>query len=279
MEELITVESVRAAADALRSLAGIEGLDGCSALVFGSGLGGLADVVEEPVYVDYADVPGMAVSTVSLHAGRFVFGRIAGQPVACMQGRLHAYEGYTAQQIAFPIYVLHELGARELVVTNAAGGINTEFGVGDLMLIEDHINFQAMNPCIGAERKQLHERFFDMTHSYAPELREQALAAANELGMCLRAGVYLGDLGPSFETPAEVRAFRTLGADAVGMSTVQEVIAANALDMKVLGISMISNLAAGVLDEPLSIDDVTNAAVLAADNVAKLLVKLFEMRR
>jgi len=136
-----------------------------------------------------------------------------------------------------------------------------------------------MNPCIGAERKQLHERFFDMTHSYAPELREQALAAANELGMCLRAGVYLGDLGPSFETPAEVRAFRTLGADAVGMSTVQEVIAANALGMKVLGISMISNLAAGVLDEPLSIDDVTNAAVLAADNVAKLLVELFEMRR
>lgn len=278
MEELITQQAVQAAADAVRERLGGDGTRWSTALVLGSGLGGLVGAVEDAVFVDYADVPGMPQSTAAMHEGRFVFGTWAGRPVACMQGRLHAYEGYTAQQIAFPIYVLHNLGVTELVVTNAAGGINESFEVGDLMLIEDQINFQLMNACIGAERTGLHPRFFDMTHAYVPSLREEARAAAEQVGLQLRSGVYIGDLGPSFETPAEIRAFRALGADAVGMSTVQEVIAANALGMKVLGISMISNPAAGVLDEPLSMDDVSRAAVLAADNALELLTKLFENR-
>ena len=272
----INRKCIQEAAAALRERASIE--SPLTGLVFGSGLGSLAEAVTDPVVVDYADVPHMSPSTAPLHKGRFVIGKIAGHQVVCMQGRLHGYEGYTAQQIAFPVYVMHELGADELFVTNASGGINTSFGVGDLMLIEDHINFQFMNACVGAERADLHPRFFDMTHGYAPELREEARAAAADIGLDLRSGVYIGDLGPSFETPAEIRAFRMMGADAVGMSTVQEVIAANALGMKVLGISMVSNPAAGVLDEPLDMDDVTKAAIVAAGNAERLIVRMFERR-
>lgn len=275
-ENCINAICINQAADYIRSQVAVGSQ--LTGIVFGSGLGGLVDMLANPVYIDYSNVPNMVSSTAPLHEGRFVLGSIAGQQVVCMQGRLHAYEGYTAQQIAFPIYVMHALGARELFVTNAAGGINAEFNVGDLMLIEDHINFQFMNACVGEDRSDLHPRFFDMTHAYDPALREEARLAAADIGLELRSGVYIGDLGPSFETPAEIRAFRVLGADAVGMSTVQEVIAANALGLKVLGVSMISNPAAGVLDEPLSMDDVTKAAVVAAGNAGKLLVRMFERR-
>lgn len=272
----ISVADIEAAADYLRSRIGKTVPH--VGMVFGSGLGGLVDAVEQAVFVDYEDVPGMPSSTVEMHAGRFCVGKIAGQDVICMQGRLHPYEGYTAQQVAFPIYVMHALGVQELFVTNAAGSIDVTLDVGDIMLIEDHINFQNMNPCTGREKPDLYSRFFDMTHAYAPRLRDEAHAAASALGLELRQGVYIGLLGPSFETPAEIRAFRTLGADAVGMSTIQEVIAANALDMDVLGISMISNLAAGVQDEPLSIEDVENAAKFAAEDVQRLIVELLNRR-
>lgn len=270
METIITKENLDEAASAIRMHTPVE--PGALGVILGSGLGDLFEVIDDACFIDYADVPHMASSTAPMHEGRFVIGKIAGRQIICMQGRLHAYEGYSAQQIAFPVVLMHELGAAELAVTNAAGGVNADFQVGDLMLIDDHINLLGMNPCVGSAQEDLFPRFFDMTQAYDPVLRERARKAARECGISLQHGVYIATMGPSFETPAEIRAFRTLGADAVGMSTALEVIAAHACEMKVLGISMISNPAAGVLDEPLSMDDVSAAAKTAADEVGKLLV-------
>ncbi len=270
MEHVITKVNVDEAAAYVRTRASVE--EGALALVLGSGLGGLAAAIEDGVCIDYADVPHMVPSTAPDHAGRFVIGTIAGRQVICMQGRLHAYEGNSPQQIAFPICLMGALGATELVVTNAAGGINAAFGVGDLMLIEDHINLLGANPLAAPDEPELFPRFFDMTQAYSPSLRTRAREAAASCGIELREGVYIATLGPSFETPAEIRAFRTLGADAVGMSTVFEVTAARAMGMEVLGISMISNPAAGVLDEPLSIDDVYVAARQATHKLEELLL-------
>lgn len=267
-EVLITPENVAQAAQVLR-----DACPGCApqvGIVLGSGMGEAAAAIEDATIIPYTQVPHMVPSTAPGHKGRFVVGTLAGKRVICMQGRLHAYEGYTSQQIAFPVYIMRELGIQTYVVTNAAGGINTTYGVGDLMLITDHLNFQFRNPCIGLG-KEAGPRFFDMTHAYAPELRALALRVAQERGIAVHEGVYVGDLGPSFETPAEIRAFRTLGADAVGMSTVQEVIAANQVGLQVLGISLISNPAAGVLDEPLQMDDVERAAEKAAANMQSLI--------
>lgn len=272
MTQLITKANVEEAASMLAGRVKIE--PDALAVVLGSGFGGLADCLENPVYVDYAEIPHMVRSTVSIHAGRICIGTLCGRQLVCMQGRLHAYEGNTAQQVAFPICVLGELGIRELVITNAAGGINEGFEVGDLMLIEDHINLLAQNPCAGPAQDDLWPRFFDMTHAYDPGLRACALEVAAAQGIVLKSGVYIATLGPSFETPAEIRAFRALGADAVGMSTIFEVIAANALGMKVLGVSMISNLAAGMQEDPLSIEDVAQAAGAAADKMGVLLRSL-----
>ena len=269
MGQFITRDHVSEAVAYIRNRADIE--PRAIGIVLGSGFGELAEALEDLVALDYSDVPYMVGSTAPLHHGRFIIGRLDGRPVICMQGRLHAYEGNTAQQIAFPICVLHELGVMELIVTNAAGGINAEFNVGDLMLIDDQINLLGKNPCAGEEQGDLWPRFFDMTHAYSPEMRRRAREAADECGITLKHGVYIATLGPSFETPAEIRAFRTLGADAVGMSTVFEVIAANALGMDVLGISMISNPAAGVLEEPLSMDDVTKAALASAQEAGRLM--------
>ena len=270
MEHIITKANVDEAAAFVRTRASVG--EGALALVLGSGLGNLVEAIEDAVFVDYADVPHMVASTAPLHAGRFVIGTLGNRQVICMQGRLHAYEGNTPQQVAFPICLMHALGATELVVTNAAGGINVDFEVGDLMLIEDHINLLGANPLAAPVEPELFERFFDMTQAYAPALRERAQEAAASCGIELKQGVYIATLGPSFETPAEIRAFRTLGADAVGMSTVFEVIVARGLGMEVLGISMISNPAAGVLDEPLSMDDVNIAAREAAHKVEQLLL-------
>lgn len=270
MENVITKAALEEAALAIRSHCQVE--PGALGLVTGSGLGSLFEAIEDPCFIDYADVPHMVCSTAPSHEGRFVIGTIGDRQVICMQGRLHSYEGYTAKQITFPICLMHELGATELVVTNAAGGINVDFEVGDLMLIEDHINLLGINPCLGPDTPEVFPRFFDMTQAYSPELRERALMAADARGIALQRGVYIATPGPSFETPAEIRAFRTLGADAVGMSTVPEVIAANGCGMKVLGISMISNPAAGVLDAPLDIDDVFVAAQKAAQKLQNLLI-------
>ena len=230
------------------------------ALVLGSGIGPLADEVENPVYVPYGEIPHFKVSTAPDHAGRMVCGTLAGRRVICMQGRLHGYEGYAPDEIAYPVYVLRELGVQALIVTNASGGINTGFEVGDFMLIKDHINLTGKSPLTGANDASLGTRFPDMSFAYAPALREKALAAAEKSGTALRRGVYIGVNGPQFETPAEIRAFRTLGADAVGMSTVFEVIAASHCGLPVLGIAMITNMAAGVLNKPLSGAEVNEIA-------------------
>ena len=270
MEHIITKANVDEAVAFVRAHAPVE--DGALGLVLGSGLGELVEAIEDAVYVDYAEIPHMVSSTAPSHVGRFVIGSIAGRPVICMQGRLHAYEGNSPQQIAFPIVLMHALGVTELVVTNAAGGINTGFDVGDLMLIEDHINLLGANPLAAPDEPELFPRFYDMTQAYSPALRERAQRAAASCEIELKSGVYIATLGPSFETPAEIRAFRTLGADAVGMSTVFEVVAARACGMEVLGISMISNAAAGVLDEPVSIDDVYVAAEAAVEKLSRLLI-------
>lgn len=230
------------------------------ALVLGSGLGGLAQEVEDPVVIPYREVPGFPISTAPGHAGQFVAGRLGGKNVLCMQGRFHYYEGHEMSAIALPVRVFKALGCRALVLTNAAGGVNWDFNVGDFMLITDHINFMGANPLRGANDDSIGPRFCDMTHVYAPELQALALQVAAEQNLVLQKGVYLGYMGPSFETPAEIRAFRTLGADAVGMSTVPEAIAASHCGLPVLGLSLITNMAAGMAGKRLSGDEVIEIA-------------------
>lgn len=230
------------------------------ALVLGSGLGGLADRIEDPVYIPYDQIPRFPVSTAPGHAGRFVFGRLSGRMVLCMQGRFHYYEGHDMAAIALPVRVLKALGCRALVLTNAAGGVNWDFSVGDFMLITDHINFMGANPLRGENDDAIGPRFCDMTHVYTPEFQQTARQVAAQQGITLREGVYLGYMGPSFETPAEIRAFRTLGADAVGMSTVPEAIAASHCGLPVLGVSLITNMAAGMAGKRLSGDEVIEIA-------------------
>ncbi len=229
-------------------------------IVLGSGLGGLADKIENPILIPYAEIPGFAVSTAPGHKGQFVFGTLGGKYVLAMQGRLHFYEGHSMEAIAFPIRVMKQLGVQSVIITNAAGGINTNFSVGDFMLIDDHINFFGTNPLIGANDDTFGNRFFDMTFTYTPALKEVALQAAKEENIPLQRGVYLGCSGPNFETPAEIRAFRTLGADAVGMSTVPEVLTAAHCELPILAISMITNMAAGMLKQKLSGEEVNETA-------------------
>ncbi len=232
--------------------------------VLGTGLGGLAAHIEGAVRVPYADVPHMGRSTAPSHAGRFVAGRVEGVDVLCMQGRLHPYEGYAPLEATYPVRVAHRLGTRTLVVTNAAGAVNAAFHPGQVVLIADHVNLTGQNPLVGPNLDAEGPRFPDMTHAYSPRLRALAHGAARELGYDLRDGVYLGVTGPSFETPAEIRAFRALGADLVGMSTVWEVVVAVHCGMEVLGLSLATNMAAGMLDEPVSTDGIDRAAAAGA---------------
>jgi purine-nucleoside phosphorylase len=216
------------------------------AIVLGTGLGGLADEITSATAVPYAEIPGFPRSTVVGHAGRLVLGRLAGVPVAAMQGRFHLYEGYTPQQVVFPIRVLRQLGCETLIVTNAAGGLRGGMRAGDLMLIRDHIGLPAMaglNPLIGPNDERLGPRFPPMTHAYTPELLTLAGQVAAEAGVPLGSGVYIWLSGPTYETPAELRFLRQIGADAVGMSTVPEVIAAAHMGMRVLALSCITNVA------------------------------------
>jgi len=229
-------------------------------LVLGSGLGVLAERMENAVRIPYGDIPHFPVSTVEGHAGELVAGYAAGRPVILMNGRFHLYEGYGVQAITLPVRVMRALGVDKLVMTNAAGGVNLSFQPGDLMLIEDHINLTGMNPLIGPNDAKLGPRFPDMSEAYSKRCRAIAAEVAEEKGIRLVRGVYLGLLGPTFETPAEIRMARTLGADAVGMSTVNEVIAARHAGIEVLGISCISNMAAGILPQPLSHQEVMETA-------------------
>jgi len=222
------------------------------ALVLGSGLGGFADSLSDAVRIPYADIPAFPRSTAIGHAGQLVIGNAGGVPVAAMQGRVHLYEGYSAQEVSFPIRVFGRMGIRAVILTNAAGGIDLSYSQGALVLIRDHINLQGVNPLVGPNDDRLGVRFPDMTHAYAREYREIAREEANKLNIILEDGIYAGLLGPSYETPAEIAYLRRMGADLVGMSTVAEVIAARHMEIKVLAISCVTNMAAGILDQPLS---------------------------
>ena len=225
-------------------------------LVLGSGLGVLADEIENPVVIPYDEIPGFTKSTVVGHKGQLVIGKLRGKQVVAMQGRFHYYEGHDLEAVVFPIRVMKLLGVETMIITNAAGGINESYGEGNLMLIRDHINLTARNPLIGPNDDEMGTRFPDMSEAYSKDLRNLAKNVAEEQGINLQEGVYVGLLGPSYETPAEIRMLRTLGADAVGMSTVPEVIVARHMNVKVLGISCISNMAAGILEQPLSHEEV-----------------------
>lgn len=233
-------------------------------IILGSGLGGLAEKLQSPAVIPYSQVPGMKVSTAPGHAGRFVAGTLGGKYVLCMQGRLHFYEGHAMADIVFPVRLMKLLGVETLIVTNACGAINQAFAPGDLCLITDHINFLGTNPMIGPNQDAFGPRFFDMSESYDPSLRALALRCGEELGIPLRQGVYLAYTGPSYETPAEIRAFRVLGADLVGMSTVPEVIAAHHCGLKTLAIGLVTNMAAGVSEKKLSEQEVIDTAAARA---------------
>ena len=223
-----------------------QGRSAAVGIILGSGLNPLADELDDALCVPFASVPHMGVSTAEGHVGRFVLGRLEGVEVLAMQGRLHGYEGYTAQQVAFPVWVMARLGIGTLITTNAAGAINESYAPGDFCVMRDHINFTGRNPIACADAARMAERFFSMTDAYDPALRAVALRVASERGIVAHEGVYLGLLGPSFETPAEIRMFRAWGADTVAMSVVEEVIAARHAGLRVLGISLVSNRAAGV---------------------------------
>lgn len=220
-------------------------------LVLGSGLGAFADELSETTRIPYAQIPSFPRSTAVGHAGDMVMGKAGGIPVAVMQGRVHLYEGYSPQEVAFPTRVLGRTGVRALILTNAAGGINLQYKQGALVVITDHINLQGHNPLVGPNEERFGERFPDMTQAYWKPYREIALEEARKLGKSVYQGVYAGLLGPSYETPAEIRYLRAIGADLVGMSTIPEVIAARHMGMKVLAISCVTNMAAGILDRPI----------------------------
>lgn len=241
-----------------------------AAIVLGSGLGALADEIERPVKIPYRDIPGFPVATVAGHAGALIAGRLEGRTVLALAGRFHMYEGHDARLAAFPARVAHALGISTLIVSNAAGGVNRLWQPGDLMLIRDHINLMFRNPLIGAV-EQGDFRFPDMSAPYDAELSDIARAVAAEQGTPLREGVYAGMLGPAYETAAEVRMLGLLGADAVGMSTVPEVIVARAIGMRVLGVSCITNLACGLSNAPITHAEVLETTAHASDKFKKLV--------
>ncbi len=240
------------------------------ALVLGSGLGDYAERIEIEASIDYHEITDFPVSTVSGHKGRFVFGHIGSVPVVIMQGRVHFYEGYSIEDVVLPERLMHLMGAEILFLTNACGSANPAYQAGDFMLITDHILYSVPNPLIGANIEELGVRFPDMSEVYDPALRKEILAVAKEQGLSLREGVYMQFSGPSFETPAEVRMAHILGADAVGMSTACEAVAGRHCGMRICGISCISNLGAGLSEEPLSDEDVK----VVANRVAPLFKKL-----
>ena len=240
-------------------------------LVLGSGLGGFADSLHEASPIAYAEIPAFPRSTAAGHAGRMVIGKAGNVPVAAMQGRVHLYEGYSAQQVAFPMRVFRLMGIRAVILTNAAGGINLKYKQGTLVLIADHINLQGTNPLIGPNDDRFGLRFADMTHAYSKAYREIAKEEASKLGITLHEGIYAAMTGPSYEAPAEIRYLRTVGADLVGMSTVLEVIAARHMGINVLAISCVTNMAAGILDQPLSHQEVLDTGERVKDSFEALL--------
>jgi purine-nucleoside phosphorylase len=240
-------------------------------MILGSGLGSYADTFRSKTVIPFRDLPGFPPSTVTGHSGNLVLGDAEGVPTVAMQGRVHFYEGYAMAEVVYPVRVLGALGIHNLIVTNAAGGINVDFQPGDLMLITDHINLMGTNPLIGRNVDELGPRFPDMSEAYDVGMRKTALRVAGERDIPLAQGVYLGLSGPSYETPAEIRMFRLLGADAVGMSTIPEVITANHMGIKVLGISCITNMAAGILPRKLTHQEVMDTTTRVQEKFMSLL--------
>ena len=241
------------------------------ALVLGSGLGGFADEFTDSVAIPYGEIPGFATSTAEGHAGRLVIGKVDDVSVVAMQGRVHFYEGYTLEEVTFPIRVFKLLGIKKLILTNAAGGIDIELSQGALMVISDHLNLMGVNPLRGPNDERFGPRFPDMSEAYSRVLQERAVEAARTLGIELRRGIYAALAGPSYETPAEIHMFRACGADAVGMSTVPETIVARQMGIEVLGISCITNMAAGISDVPINHEEVMETGRRVRETFTKLL--------
>lgn len=245
-------------------------------IVLGSGLGDFADAIEDKIEIPYTEIPGFPVSTVKGYDGKLIFGQINSKEVCVMKGRIHYYEGYDIKEVVYPIEVLAGLGIKTIILTNAAGGVNTDFEPADLMIITDHINLMGKNPLIGPNDEDLGPRFPDMTDLYNKELVEIAENSAKKLGIDIKEGVYMYFTGPSYETAAEVRMARILGADAVGMSTVPEAIIARHRGLKILGISTITNMSTGILDTPLDHTEVVEVGKEVAGKFKELLKEIIE---
>ena len=270
---MINYEKIVAAAEYIRARVSIRPAIG---LVLGSGLGGYADTLEDAVRIPYSEIPNFPVPTIPGHSGALVFGKKCGQEVVVLQGRIHYYEGLPQQEITLPIRVLAALGVQTVVLTNACGGVNLDFKPGDLMLISDHINFSGANPLIGPNMDAFGPRFPDMSDLYTASLRAQIKEKAAQVGIGLREGVYAMYSGPNYETPAEIRMFRIMGADTVGMSTVPEAIVAGHCGMQVVGVSCVTNMAAGVLPVKLSHAEVTETANRVKEVFQKLIDLIVE---
>lgn len=245
-------------------------------IILGSGLGNLGESVKNPIFIDYREIPHMGISTAIGHKGRFIAGMLGGKRVLMMQGRLHIYEGWTAEQVVFPIRIAKLIGIEKLIITNAAGGINKDFDVGNLMLISDFIKFNYVNPLIGQNIDEFGPRFPDMSKVFDREYMQIFREVAEAAEDTIREGVYFYCTGPQYETPAEIRAMRTLGADAVGMSTVPECIAARHCGMRILGITLITNMAAGILDQPLSGEEVISAGNAASARFSAHMIEFLK---
>lgn len=247
------------------------------AIILGSCLGNLADQIENKTVIDYKDIPNFLQTTVDSHAGKFIIGELSGKKVICMSGRFHYYEGYDFEELTLPIRVFHLLGVKTVILTNAAGGVNKSFKPGDIMLIKDHIKVMGASPVRGKNVSEFGPRFFDMSHAYTREYQELARQAAKNIDIDLKEGIYFYWTGPQFETPAEINLIRTLGGDAVGMSTVTETITAAHCGMNVIGLSLISNMAAGVFDEKVTTDEVDETAEMSQEKFKKLIRELLQL--
>ena len=254
----------------------LQGFTPAYLLILGSGLGLLAEQVRNPIYIPYGEIPHFRTSTAPSHAGRFVCGELGSKPVMVMQGRFHVYEGYTAEEVAYPVRTAKLLGVQTLITTNAVGGINVEYSVGDLVALNDFIKLSFPNPLIGKNIPEFGPRFQDMSHVFDRNYLNLIKQIAGEQGITLREGVYFYATGPQYETPAEIRAFRLLGGDVVGMSTVHECICAAHSGMRILGISLVTNMAAGVLDKPLSEEEVIREGEAAQGRFSRLLLTFLQ---
>ena len=244
------------------------------ALVLGSCLGPFADTIEDPIIIDYKDIPNFLISTVDSHAGKLIFGTVAGKKVVCMSGRFHSYEGYDFEQLVIPVRLFKLLGVKATILTNAAGAVNESYRPGDIMIVKDHIKLAGHSPLRGPNVDEFGPRFFDVTHMYTPALRALAKDCAEGIDLRVHEGVYYFFTGPQFETPAEIRAVRILGADAVGMSTVTEALTAAHCGMPLMCLSVMTNMAAGVLDRPLTNDEVDETAKTIATRFSAYVTKI-----